>query len=85
MQLASLIIGCLSLALLIGYGVASFLTAARSGTQDAKEAFYMGEIQKLLDKMQSKDYLDYAQAHMVETPEAPVEEPTPEYSVDGLA
>ena len=84
MQLVLLIIGCLSLALLIGYGIASFLTAARSGTQDAKEAFYMGEIQKLIDKNMSTNYLDYAQAKSLEMPEKPIEEPAPEYSVDGL-
>ena len=86
MQLATLIIGCLSLAVLVGFGVGAFLATSRTGTQDAKDAFYMGEIQKLLNKMQSKNYMEYAQAKGIEMPEkALLEDVKNEYGPDGQA
>lgn len=85
MQLVFLILTCLNTAILVGFGVGAFLATSRTGAQDAKEAFYMGEIQKLLDKMQSKSYMDYTQAKSIETP-GPIEAEVPTgYGVDGLA
>lgn len=86
MQLVFLILTCLNTAILVGFGIGIFLATSRTGAQDAKEAFYMGEIQKLIDKNMSKNYVDYAQGKVIETP-VPLEA-EPAYTgggPDGLA